>query len=148
LSNKDFYQHLQNLDHAFKVSQISSNNITVIADRGIKKFHIITAVAHIWSDFSVIQCLQVHSINVSSIEAELMAIQTGLIPAIKKNNIYDIIVITDSISIAKKILKSKVNPLQNIFIPIVSAIEVYLKKNSRKKIHFWYCSSKAKWPRH
>ena len=77
-----------------------------------------------------------------------MAIQTGLISAIKRNNIHDIIVITDSISIAKKILKSKVNPLQNIFISIASAIEVYLKKNSRKKIHFWYCSSKAKWPRH
>jgi len=72
----------------------------------------------------------------------------GLIPAIERDNIYDIIVITDSISAAKKILKSKVDPLQNIFIPITSVIKVYLKKDSRNKIHFWYCPSKAKWPRH
>jgi len=79
-SDKNLYQHLQNLDHTFKASQILSNNIAIIADESIKKSYVITAVAHIWSDFSVIQCLQVHSINMSSIEAELMAIQTGLIP--------------------------------------------------------------------
>ena len=77
-----------------------------------------------------------------------MAIWMGLIPAIGRDNIYDIIVITDSISAAKKILKSKVDPLQNIFIPITSVIKVYLKKDGRNKIHFWYCPSKAKWPRH
>jgi len=77
-----------------------------------------------------------------------MAIRMGLIPAMERDNIHDIIVITDSISVVRKILKSKVDPLQNIFIPIASAIEVYLKKDSRNKIHFWHCPSKAKWPRH
>jgi len=85
---------------------------------------------------------------VTSVEAELMAIHTGLIPAIERDNIHDIIVITDSIATAKKILESKVDPLQNIFIPIASAIKTYLKKNGRNKIHFWYCPSRAKWPRH
>jgi len=66
----------------------------------------------------------------------------------ERDNIHDIIVITDFISAARKILKSKVNPLQNIFIPIAFAIKVYLKKDSRNKIHFWYCPNKAKWPRH
>jgi len=73
---------------------------------------------------------------VTSIEAELMAIYIGLISAIERDNIHDIIVITDSIAAVKKILESKVNPLQNIFIPIVSAIEMYLRKDSRNKIHF------------
>jgi len=84
----------------------------------------------------------------SSIEAELMAIQTDLISTIERDNIHNIIVIINSISTVKKILESKVNPLQNIFILIVSAIEVYLKKDDRNKIHFWYYPSKAKWPRH
>jgi len=48
---------------------------------------------------------------VTSIEAKLMAICTGLISAIERDNIYDIIVITDSIAAVKKILKSKVDPL-------------------------------------
>ena len=76
-------------------------------DGGINKSHVITAVAYIWSDFSVIQCLQVYSINMSSIEAELMVIQTGLIPTMAKDNIHDIIVIIDSISIAKKFSNPK-----------------------------------------
>jgi len=85
---------------------------------------------------------------VTSVEAKLIAIHTGLIPAIERDNIHDIIVITDSIATAKKILESKVDPLQNIFIPIASAIKTYLKKDGRNKIHFWYCPSRAKWPRH
>jgi len=46
----------------------------------------------------VIKELQVNSINVTSLEAELMAIHTGLIPAMEIENTHDIIVITDSIT--------------------------------------------------
>jgi len=53
--------------------------------------------------------LQIYSINVISIEAELMAIHTDLIPTMERDNIHDIIVITDSIAAARKILESKVD---------------------------------------
>jgi len=74
---------------------------------------------------------------------ELMAIYTGLIPAMEIYNIHDITVITDSIAIARKILEFKVNPLQNMFIPLASVVKTFLSKDSRNKIYFWYCSSKA-----
>jgi len=77
-----------------------------------------------------------------------MAIHTGLIPAMEIDNIHDITVITDSITAARKILKSKVDFLQNMFILLAAAIKTFLSKDSRNKIHFWYCSSKAEWPRH
>jgi len=77
-----------------------------------------------------------------------MAIHTRLIPAIEIDDIHNITVITDSITTARKILESKVNPFQNIFIPLASAIKSFLSKDGRNKIHFWYCPSKAKWPRH
>jgi len=77
---------------------------------------------HIWADNYVIKQLQVHSVNVTSIEAELMAICTGLILAIEIDNIHDITVITDSIAAARKILESKVDPLQNMFIPLTSVV--------------------------
>jgi len=64
------------------------------------------------------------------------------------DSIHDIMVITDSITAAKKILESKVDPLQNMLIPLASAIKTFLSKDSRNKICFWYCPSKAKWPRH
>jgi len=40
-----------------------------------------------------------------------MAICTGLVSAMEIDDIYDITIITDSIAIARKILKSKINPL-------------------------------------
>jgi len=83
-----------------------------------------------------------------STEAELMAIHIGLISAMEINNIHDIVVITDFISTASKILESKVDPLQNIVIPLASAIKAHLSKDVRNKIYFWYCPSKAKWLRH
>jgi len=77
-----------------------------------------------------------------------MAICTGLTSAMEIDSIHDITVITDSIAAAKKILESKVNLLQNMFILLASAIKTFLSKDGRNKICFWYYSSKAKWPRY
>jgi len=143
-SDEDLFYHLQNLDCAFKTLQMSSNNITIIANGGVKKSHIATAVAYVWFDNSVTQRLQVNSINVTSIEAKLMAICLGLIPTIEKENIYDIVIITDSIAVARKIFKSKVDPLQNMFIPVTSAVDSFFRKDSRNKIQFWFFPNKAK----
>ena len=110
-SDKDFFHYLRNLDCAFKTLQMSSNNITVIANGGVKKSHIATVVAHVWFNNSVTQCLQVNSINITLIEAKLMAIHLGLIPTIEKENIHNIVIITDSIAVARKIFESKVDPL-------------------------------------
>jgi len=85
--------------------------VAVITDRGVKKTQVATAAAHIWTHHSAIKQLQVHSLNVTSIEAELMAIHSGLIPAMEMDGVHDITVITDSIAAAKKILESKVDPL-------------------------------------
>jgi len=77
-----------------------------------------------------------------------MAICLGLISTIEEENIHNIIVITDSIAAAMKIFESKTNPLQNMFIPVTSAIDSFFRKDSRNKIQFWFCPSKAKWPKH
>ena len=77
-----------------------------------------------------------------------MAIHIGLILAMKDNNIHDITVITNSISATSKVLESKVDPLQNMVIPVVYAIKSYLFKDSRNRIHFQYYPSKTEWPRH
>ena len=68
--------------------------------------------AHIWVNNFIVKQLQLQSTNVISIKAELMAIQIGLILAIKLTNTHDIIIITDSISTARKILESKVNSVR------------------------------------
>jgi len=55
------------------------------------------------------------------------------------DNVHDITVITDSIAAAKKILESKVDPLQNMFILLASTIKTFLSKDGRNKIYFWHC---------
>ena len=95
LSDEDLHQHLQNLNHIFRSSQISPNSITVIADGSIKKSHAATVVTHIWSNNFIIKQIQVYSVNITSIKAELMAIHTSLIPIMELNNIHNIIIITD-----------------------------------------------------
>jgi len=65
-----------------------------------------------------------------------MAIHTGLIPVMEINNIHDITVITDSIAAARKILESKADPLQNIFILLASTVKTFLSKDGRNNIHF------------
>ena len=97
---------------------------------------------HIWANNSIIKQLQVHSVNVTSIEVELMAICTGLISTIEIDNIHDITVITDSIAAARKILEFKVDLFQNMFIPLAFMVKTFLSKDSRNKIHFWYCPAK------
>jgi len=79
-----------------------------------------------------------------SVKTELMAIHIGLISAMKLIDTYDIIIITDSISVARKILESKVDPPKSMVIPLVSAIESYLSKDTRNNIHFWHYPSKVK----
>jgi len=147
-SDEDLYHHLQNLNQAFRSSQTAPHNITIVADIGIKKSQVATAVAHIWSENSIVQCLQANSINVTSIEAELMAIRLGLIPTMEEENVHNIIVITDSIAAAKKVFESKTDPLQNMFILVTLAIDSFFRKDGRNKIQFWFCPSKAKWPKH
>ena len=110
-SDEDLYQHLQSFNYAFRVSQVSPNSAAVIADEDVKKSRVTIAATHVWSNNVVIKELQVNSVNVTSLEAELMAICTGLIPAIEIDDIHDITIITDSITVARKILESKVDPL-------------------------------------
>jgi len=77
-----------------------------------------------------------------------MAICLGLISVIEEENVHNIIIITNSIAAAKKVFESKTDPLQNMFILVTSAIDSFFRKDGRNKIQFWFCPSKAKWPKH
>jgi len=148
LSEDDLHLHLQKLNYVFNMSQVSLHSSAVIADSGVKKSHAASAVAHIWVNNSNIKQLQMHSTHVTPNEAELMAIRIGLIYVMEINDMHDIIVITDSISIAQKILESNINPFQNIVILLATKIKSYLSKDARNNIYFWYYLRKANWPRH
>jgi len=146
--NENLYKHIQNLNYIFYQSQSFSHNIAVITDSSIKKFNIAIAIARIWKNNSITRQLKIQTINVTSIKAKLIAICIDLIPTIEDNNTHNIIVLTDSISIANKVLESYVNFFQNSIIPLTLRMKFFLEKDKRNVIHFWYYPSKAEWPRH
>jgi len=67
--------------------------------------------------------------NIMPVKAKLIAIHIGLTLTMKINNTYDITIITNSIVAAKKILESCVNLFQNIALPLISNIKLFLGRN-------------------
>jgi len=53
---------------------VSPYNSTIITDSSIKKSNVATAVAHIWEDYSIINQLKIQTMNITTVETELMAI--------------------------------------------------------------------------
>jgi len=86
--------------------------------------------------------------NVNSVKAVLMAICIGLIPTIEDKDNQNIIVITNSLSAARKIIKSHITPFQKIIVPLATKIFSFKKENNHCNVQFWYCLSKAEWPKH
>jgi len=136
--------YIQNLNYAFRQSQGSPHSTAVIANGGVKKSNVAMAVAHIWSSNSVINQLRAQTMNITPMEAKLMSIHIGFIPAMNNENNYQILVITDAISAAKKILESQPNPLQKSILPIAIGMKAFLGRDSRNIIHFWQYPNKAK----
>jgi len=73
-SDEALFDHSSKLNLAFERVQKSSNDIAVISDGSVKAVGSATAVAHVWKDNKVIDTLKAHTSNVTSIEAEIMAI--------------------------------------------------------------------------
>jgi len=107
-----------------------------------------TAITHVWKDNKVIARLKAHTNNITLVEAELMVICIGLTHALESSDIHQILIITDALEVGKKIITLDDQYLQKSIIPIAKKMQRFLEKNGRNSIHFWYCPSKLKWPRH
>jgi len=147
-SDDDTIVHIQKLNQAFRMSQISPHSTTIIADGGVKKSNVALAVAHTWTDNHITRQAHVQAMNITPVEAELIAIRIGLMPALNDDNIHQILVVTNAISAANYILESRPNLLQKAVLPITSNLKSFFEKDNRNHIHFWQCPKKAKWPRH
>jgi len=68
--------------------------------------------------------------------------------AFESSDTHQILVITDKLKAGKKIITLGDQYLQKSIIPIAENIQRFLEKDSQNSVHFWYCPSKLKWPRH
>ena len=140
-------KHMKNLDEiTFKVSSNPSSTI-IVSDASIKN-QVAISISHIHSfNKPVIKTLH-RAINITTAKAELFTIWCGINQAVANPNIKHIVVITDSLHIARKILNSSTHPYQIYSAAISMELREFFSKDSQNHIKFWDCSSKQQWVLH
>ena len=116
----------------------------VITDASIKN-DIVTSIAHIHSSNRPIVKTVHHASFVTSIEAELFAIRCGINQAYSINNVSKIIIVTDSIHVAKRIFDYDSHPYQIHSAAILRELQSFFSLHKGNTIEFWKCPSKLRW---
>jgi len=89
-----------------------------------------------------------HSAFVTSTEAELFVIRCGINQASLVDNISKIIIVTDSIHVARKIFDPSSHLCQIHVVAILEELHLFFSKNSSNSIEFWECPSHLNWHLH
>jgi len=125
-----------------------SQSIAIIATDASIKNDIVTSISytHI-SNQPLIKTLH-HATFVTSAEAELFAIRCDINQASTKENISKIIVVTDSIHMAKKIFDPLSYLLQIHAVVILEELCYFFSRKSSNSIEFWKSPSCLNWHLH
>jgi len=83
-----------------------------------------------------------HAAFITSSEAKLFAIRCSISQASPKENISKIIIITDSIHVAKKIFDLSSHLLQSQSVAILGDLCQFFSRDPNSSIEFWECSSR------
>ena len=89
-----------------------------------------------------------HVVHVTNTEAELFAIRCGINQALNLDNVSKVIVITNSIYVARKIFKPSVHPYQVQSAAILSDLHKFFMDHENNSIEFWEYPSHLKWHLH
>jgi len=125
----------------------SHQTVLVVTDASIKN-DIATSISHVHiADKPLTKTIH-HVVFVTSTEAELFTIRCGINQACYKENISKIIIVMDSIYVAKIIFDSKPHPFQSHTVAILSELQRFFNANHNNSIEFWECPSHLKWRFH
>ena len=136
--------HLHDLDNIAISASTDLHSIIVISDASIRN-NVATSILHIHSYNRLIIKMIHHAINITSTEAELFAIKYRINQANNISNVKHIVIITDSLHVAKKIFNSSMHPYQIYSTAISQELRDFFKKDNNNHIDFWDCLSKQKW---
>ena len=128
-------------------SSSSPHTAIVVTDTSVKK-DITISISHVYICDYPLTKMVYHAAFVTSTEAELFAIKCSINQACGKENVSKIIIITDSIHVAKKIFNSKFYPYQLHTMAILSELRQFFAINQENSIEFWECSSCLNWRLH
>jgi len=88
------------------------------------------------------------AVHITSTEAELFAIRCGINQALNLDNVSKVIVITNSIHVARKIFELSVHPYQVQSAAILSDLCKFFMCHKNNSIEFWEYPSCLKWHLH
>jgi len=126
------------------VIELSSlQSIAIIAIDASIKNNITTSISH----QPFIKILH-HAAFITSSEAKLFAIRCSITQALPKENVSKIIIITDSIHVAKKIFNPLSHLLQSQSVAILEDLRQFFSRDPNSSIEFWECSSCLDWHLH
>ena len=122
----------------------NTNTVLIIVDAGVKN-NVATTIAHIYRDQTCIKKLYYQAMNILPTEVELFAIRCSINQAVNIPDINYIVIITDAIHAAEKILDSSCYLHQLHTITISYKLKTFFQANPTNSMAFWDCSSNDKW---
>ena len=137
----------QELDEMVLRNSHIPNTTLVITNASIKK-EIATSIVHIHSAYRPLIKTVHHASFVMSSEMELFTIRCGINQACSLNNVSKIVIVMDSIHVAKKIFDPGSHPFQIHSAAILNNLWNFFITNDSNSIEFWECPSKLKWKLH
>ena len=143
----DDKSHTYQLNNIVLESSSSPSTTIIVSDASIKN-NVATSILHMHINNKPLTKTIHHVVHVTSTEAELFAIRCNINQAMNFNNVSKIIVITNSIHVARKIFKPSVYPYQVQSTAIFSDLHNFFKCHENNSIKFWKCSSHLKWHLH
>jgi len=121
----------------------SPSTTLVISDASIKN-SVAPFITHIHiKDRPITKTLH-HALNVTSTKAKLVAIRYGINQATNYNFISTIIIVMDSIYMAKKIFDPFSHPFQKHAVSILRELCSFFSHHPDNYIEFWECPSHSK----
>ena len=141
--------HLSKLDYLCQNVLKQPNSIVVVTDASVKPNKSLQAVSVAYGWRKGIQVISSKAAfgNITTPNAELVASRLGIAKATSLD-VDRIVVITDSLSSAKKALDPSHHSGQSESITIAHLLRPFFNRNSSNKIEFWDCPSKARWHLH
>ena len=145
--NTNFKACIQQLNNLAFVSSSIPFHALILMDASVRN-NIITSISHTHIHNRPVTKTLYHAVNVTSTEAELFAIRCGINQTTNHNNISKIIIVTDSIHMAKKIFDPSSHPYQIYAAVIFSKLHIFFLHHQENSIKFWECPSHSNWILH
>ena len=138
---------IQQLDNMVIKSSNSHSTAIIVIDTSVKN-NITTSILHMHTYNNPITKTLYHVVYITSTEAELFTIRCSINQASNYNDISKIIVVTDSIHMAKKNFDPSSHLFQAHSTAILSELQEFFLWHQSNSIKFWECPSYFNWSLH